>query len=865
MASFSGQDKTPKVDVVELFNLLESNEIKAADDIKRLIQENLATCRDSWLVANLVDHYFATSSCKALAILLEVRDPHDKHLLEKLHDGMKSSEHRLSSLSLLLHIACRDRPLVERIVSHPVFNSIIKCLKTDNDVCNLMTGAMVITILLPSRSVPALISPHLNDIFETFSRLSGFIIKRPGNGSVSEVYVLHLYVAVYALFHRLYGMFPCCFQSYLSHMYNSSKRENMKVYREIIKPMLERVRFHPLLITGSKEWEVSPARWKNMETQDLMIECAKLSLDLIEGTWEENKYSMRPLCEEADWNNCQLGEGGGMVTLPSDQSPGSLVTGFEGGMFWSPSAVVGLCTPPLSQRTTPAPGFQDSTPNSPYYNCGYMINTPVSTPRETPTLHEDNDKKLLKHLSAGNLFSKTTDLKRLSTGSTFSTRSPHITPANSVPASPMRMEFINEPHTNAIEPLPRKHDLTAGTVKSQPKIPAIRELNFADPHPFSESPQRDSHSLEDPPPSPLLPQFRDHPLLLREEATPVSLHAIPQVIQEFGNQDPEGDDREVSELTGMGKTDTTRQQQSAEFLAQFRKGVNRIHFNTLNTTDSVDLLIMSDKYVSRTRSQSCPHIWESLFEDNGDNADQLSRSLSINSRDLQSLEHKHGRNSITKDISAQSSMDESYSTRSVDRQNSTGSQTSQNGPVTSLQNNKTHFKNPTPQLRRATRHRSGQSSGGGEHDFIEFVRNLLQPVCRKCHMDLISSPATSPTVKFSGKEVPLFNTYTPAELLDRHIQLGEDIHTRELSKPAPPNKEAANTASYGDEVKILKNRLLLTHNQLMYERHKREHHAVRNRRLLGKIFNAKSREEEHIALADTIPLQEKKLKSWMNR
>lgn len=47
-------------------------------------------------------------------------------------------------------------------------------------------------------------------------------------------------------------------------------------------------------------------RWKNMETQDLMIECAKLSLDLIEGTWEENKYSMRPLCEEADWNSEDL-------------------------------------------------------------------------------------------------------------------------------------------------------------------------------------------------------------------------------------------------------------------------------------------------------------------------------------------------------------------------------------------------------------------------------------------------------------------------------------------------------------------------------------------------------------------------------
>ncbi len=48
-----------------------------------------------------------------------------------------------------------------------------------------------------------------------------------------------------------------------------------------------------------------------------------------------------------------------------------------------------------------------------------------------------------------------------------------------------------------------------------------------------------------------------------------------------------------------------------------------------------------------------------------------------------------------------------------------------------------------------------------------------------------------------------------------------------------------------DELGLLRSQLLLLHNQLLYERHKREQHALRNRRLFGRIVNATALEEQN--------------------
>ena len=54
--------------------------------------------------------------------------------------------------------------------------------------------------------------------------------------------------------------------------------------------------------------------------------------------------------------------------------------------------------------------------------------------------------------------------------------------------------------------------------------------------------------------------------------------------------------------------------------------------------------------------------------------------------------------------------------------------------------------------------------------------------------------------------------------------------------------------AWSDDVTTLRGQVLLLHNQLMYERHKREIYAKRNRRLLGRVVNVTALEERNSAM-----------------
>lgn len=56
--------------------------------------------------------------------------------------------------------------------------------------------------------------------------------------------------------------------------------------------------------------------------------------------------------------------------------------------------------------------------------------------------------------------------------------------------------------------------------------------------------------------------------------------------------------------------------------------------------------------------------------------------------------------------------------------------------------------------------------------------------------------------------------------------------------------------------------MLLLHNQLLYERFKRQQHAVRNRRLLRRVIRAAALEEHNAAMKDQLKLQEKDIQIW---
>lgn len=73
--------------------------------------------------------------------------------------------------------------------------------------------------------------------FPPFDIRNAFLLFIPPSpliaGHVSEVYLIHLHASVYSLFHRLYGMYPCNFVSYLRSHY--SMKENLETFEEVVK------------------------------------------------------------------------------------------------------------------------------------------------------------------------------------------------------------------------------------------------------------------------------------------------------------------------------------------------------------------------------------------------------------------------------------------------------------------------------------------------------------------------------------------------------------------------------------------------------------------------------------------------------
>ncbi|XP_053530427.1 TSC complex subunit 1a isoform X3 [Ictalurus punctatus] len=403
--------------VFDLLPLLESTDLHELEQIRSVLQENLSADKGSVLLNGLVDYYLDTSSPQAVDLLSSIREPHDKHLLDKMNECMAKPSGRLPTLTLLGHVVRKQPPWIHKIARFPLLTSLLRCLKTESDVVVLITGVLVLVILLPM--IQQTSKQLLFEFFDIFGRLAAWNQRNPGHAQ--GVYAVHLHASVYSFFHRLYGMYPCNFVSYLRAHY--SMKENVDTFEEIVKPMLEHVRIHPELVTGTKDYELDPIRWKRFESHDIVIECAKVSLDPKEASCEEG-YSFLPdhvprrLVDSsrscADLSTHGSSSFTSMATVrqslslslphltvtqhpglssqtPKQQGLEAMSSGIKEAM-WSPSSTCGMSTPPSSRGMSPTTVSDLS--HSASHLLGRVPSTPVdgkwtpsaSTPSESSPL-----------------------------------------------------------------------------------------------------------------------------------------------------------------------------------------------------------------------------------------------------------------------------------------------------------------------------------------------------------------------------------------------------------------------------------------------------------------------------------------------
>ncbi|XP_054249596.1 hamartin isoform X10 [Indicator indicator] len=695
--------------VGELLSMLDSPILGVLEDITAAFKDNLICDRGPMLVNSLVDYYLETNSQQALHILSTLQEPHDK---------------------------------------------------TDTDVVVLTTGVLVLITMLPM--IPQSGKQYLHDFFGIFGRLSAWCLQNPGH--VAEIYLVHLHASVYALFHRLYGMYPCNFVSFLRSHY--SMKENLETFEEVVKPMMEHVRIHPELVTGSKDHELDPRRWKRLETHDVVIECAKISLDPAEASYEDGYYSVsRKLCTSLKHHQTDSSASYYIDThsnygtstpystprltlsqmpgqLPQILSPQSIRLSTEPQQvtIWSPSAVCGMTTPPTSPGIVPSDSSQSaSQPYSKAFGTSGGKGTPLGTPATSPPPPCTSD------------------------------------------------DFVHVSLPSAAATPPRKED------KPDPGRPLLyRQQNVINSDKSLDTPgSKSSVTLSD------LPEF---------------LGGLS--FEDSAEKDREEDaiSKEISEIT----TDAEHMVPRGGFDSPFYR-----------TNESL------------SGSQKKTHSVVSGVQGHSQTSEPLTSSLDKPGPENARETPKQTFTPIDKPCGG------SAESPAGNREGTSG---------------ETNILTPSPCKVPAQRR---VVVGSGQPPLYEHLFEVALP---KTAYLFVGKKTEELLKKAKGtQEDDCMSSTSPVEVLDRLIQQGADAHTKELNKLSLPSKSADWTHFGGsppsDEIHTLRNQLLLLHNQLLYERFKRQQHALRNRRLLRKVIKATALEEHNAAMKDQLKLQEKEIQA----
>ncbi|KAM4696043.1 hamartin [Rhinophrynus dorsalis] len=731
-----------QTNVWEHLYLLESPDLQQLDEIHKLIRDHLSTDRSPVLVNHLVDHYLETGSEQAMLVLSMVQEPHDKHLLDKINEYLSKGATRLPTLTLLGHVIRRQPSWKHKLSQAPVLQSLLKCLKVDSDVVVLTTGVLVLITVLPM--IPQSGKQYLYEFFDIFGRLSTWCLKNPGR--VAEICLVHLHASVYALFHRLYGMYPCNFVSFLRSHY--SMKENLETFEEIVKPMMEHVRIHPELVTGSKDHELDPSRWKRLETHDIVVECAKISLDPSEASYEEGYSPLSTRLRQRQQD--------------ATSSPYPENCSNYGSNSSTPFSTPRTCTqgPPLHQTGTHALLLQTEPQQdcvwSPSTLCG--MTTPTNSPANVP--------------ADTSLGSSRPPSKALSTPGGKGT--PLGTPATSPPPACGLEDYVHASTVTSANP-PKKNE------GSDPgKLAGYRHHLYKGERCSDESPRG---------------------------IKTVSLSELPEVIGVLAADNSTEEaaiSQELSQIT------------TSEHELSIRPGGFDSPFYL--QCDSQPGSHKKLPAYSASQGSDYPTTDKLRYNGNQDTAKQAFTPIEPpNGMENTSLSGK--------------------------------SQTTNSMP------NDRNILSPSPCKAQVISSISCCISAPYEHLFelaLPKTANLF--ICKKTE-ELFKK------VK-GGLEDGDENTMSisPAEVLDRLIQLGADAHNKELNRLPLPSKSADWTHFGGsppsDEIHTLRNQLVLLHNQLLYERFKRQQHALRNRRLLRKVIKVTTLEEQNAAMKNQLKLQE---------
>lgn len=208
--------------------------------------------------------------------------------------------------------------------------------------------------------IPTSISAFLPDLFEIFNYVATLTCQQL---NLTECHLTYLQYGLYMLFNRLYGMYPCNFIDYIRTEY-IAKPDRTPIFNHTIRGLLDTVKIHPNLITSTKVTETTTSRFKKMEPHDVVVECAKFSIESEKGSTSASVNSGFLDCPNFYPSQMKPLEYTHLIVDPLPPLPArnylasakSVENKFES--MWSPSLVIQATPPPtanLPNTPTPTP------------------------------------------------------------------------------------------------------------------------------------------------------------------------------------------------------------------------------------------------------------------------------------------------------------------------------------------------------------------------------------------------------------------------------------------------------------------------------------------------------------------------------
>lgn len=653
-----------------------------------------------------------------------------------------------------------------------------------------MSGLLCMISLLPI--IPTSISAFLPDLFDIFNHLAAWTF-HPTN--IKECELIHLQYGFYMLFNRLYGMYPCTFVDYLRNEY-VNKPDKTPIFNHTIKPFLDTVRIHPNLVMSSKTSEASITRFKKMEPHDVVVECAKYSIESDKPPPTSNfldypiyRSPMKPL----EYTHLTVD----LPPLPAHMaSAKSVENKFES--LWSPSYVV-LATPPPSS-TVPNTPTPTPVPIQPSY--GIPVNATQhaiaegtsppqlieaaieATPETTPMKPEH--KNTFRPYPSSSQTARNIWPKSSGAGNTSS------------PSSPMKKETQQFQYSSDHPPVANQYSLDfSGNQKLYRIFNDRQQHQAAEPMSISREDQEvndiNSHNASG--------EGNGHQLMDFDE-TP-------------GTEDEDEEDADTTPpLCNPGFYQCVDYVRRVKRLRMYSHCIYSAGTSPADTTSYMPRAASSHRL---KRYNSWPNLKTS------DVVIDSTKSKELNGSQQQP---------------SSSPSDEAISAVSHFKKND------QNGNATNMKQNESLYKKiredlkakPLEIVQKVTKGTSTMECwpGWSAYDtlFYDTISNDEAKRRESGEVASITTTTTTTTVAFAKPpvSVQLEKSLSPNEMLDQYIQV---------------SLKRKNSNDHRDHVELLAI-------QLQFEKHRREIHAERNRRLLGKSRQIRGLEQSNATMSDQV-------------